>query len=203
MTFKIEEFKDETSQSELVKPPQKKEEEEEEEEEEENEPENEEGRKEEGEIGGEKEEGGEGEKAEKEEGKEGKEEKEEELKTDQNQPKPSEPKESESKENKENQEATIKQKDALTADNKLDANKNQFDVDTKNVDGEEMMIIKKVKTRIYKRHTKLEMPLYRSGDERVYNTSEPYGVLDIRVNCDKDKQDDYFSYKRLKLELDD
>ena len=66
----------------------------------------------------------------------------------------------------------------------------------------EVNIIRKVKVRYYKKHCKLEIPFIEERDESVYNINEPYGYIDIRFDCDKYKQEEYFVNKNIVLVLD-
>ena len=66
----------------------------------------------------------------------------------------------------------------------------------------ELNVIQKVKVRYYKKHCKLEIPFIEERDENVYNLNEPYGYIDIRFDCDKYRQEEYFANKNIALVLD-
>ena len=61
-------------------------------------------------------------------------------------------------------------------------------------------VIKKTKT--YRKHCRLEIPFCEEVVPDSYNINEPYGFIEIRFNCEKDKQEEYFKNKQLKIELD-
>ena len=44
--------------------------------------------------------------------------------------------------------------------------------------------------------------IFSMDDENVYYINEPYGFIDIRFDCDKDKQEEYFVNKNIVLVLD-
>ena len=66
----------------------------------------------------------------------------------------------------------------------------------------EVKIIEKTKIKYYKKHCRLEIPFVEERDENVYFINEPYGFIDIRFDCDKDKQEEYFDNKNIVLVLD-
>ena len=62
--------------------------------------------------------------------------------------------------------------------------------------------IKKVKNRYYKKHCKLQIPFIEQRDENVYNINEPYGYIEIRFDCDKYRQEEYFINRDISIVLD-
>ena len=59
-----------------------------------------------------------------------------------------------------------------------------------------------MKIRYYKKHCKLEIPFIEQTEESVYNVNEPLGYIEIRFDCDKYRQEEYFLYKKIVLVLD-
>ena len=62
--------------------------------------------------------------------------------------------------------------------------------------------LQKMKIRYYKKHCKLEVPFIEQSNEKVYNINEPYGYIEIRFDCDKYRQEEYFINKNIVLILD-
>ena len=62
--------------------------------------------------------------------------------------------------------------------------------------------IVRTKVRYYKKHCRLEVPFIEEQDPNTYNINEPYGFIELRFDCEKDKQEEYFQNKRLAIELD-
>ncbi len=60
----------------------------------------------------------------------------------------------------------------------------------------------RTKVRYYKKHCRLEIPFIEEQDPNTYNINEPYGFIELRFDCDKDKQEEYFQNKGLLIELD-
>ena len=60
----------------------------------------------------------------------------------------------------------------------------------------------RTKVRYYKKHCRLEIPFIEEQDPNTYNINEPYGFIELRLDCDKDKQEEYFQNKGLVIELD-
>ncbi len=69
-------------------------------------------------------------------------------------------------------------------------------------DGKGSVRIVKTKVRYYKKHCKLEVPFIEEQDPNSYNINEPYGFIELRFDCEKDKQEEYFQNKQLAIELD-
>ena len=69
-------------------------------------------------------------------------------------------------------------------------------------DGFERSIKIKTRTRFYKKHCRLDIPFSEEHAPNSYNINEPYGYIEIRFNCEKDKQEEYFRNKQLVIELD-
>ena len=80
--------------------------------------------------------------------------------------------------------------------------KNKSFINTENKDGIEKSIRVRTKTKTYRRHCRLEIPFCEEEAPDSYNINEPYGFIEVRFNCDKDKQEEYFKNKQLKIELD-
>ena len=78
--------------------------------------------------------------------------------------------------------------------------KNKFLKQIKDEQGNVKII--KTKVRYYKKHCKLEIPFIEEQDPNSYNINEPYGFIELRFDCDKDKQEEYFQNKQLVIELD-
>ena len=83
-----------------------------------------------------------------------------------------------------------------------DSMKNKSSINTENKDGIEKSIRVRTKTKTYRRHCRLEIPFCEEEAPDSYNINEPYGFIEVRFNCDKDKQEEYFRNKQLKIELD-
>ena len=83
-----------------------------------------------------------------------------------------------------------------------DSMKNKSFINTENKDGIEKSIRVRTKTKTYRRHCRLEIPFCEEEAPDSYNINEPYGFIEVRFNCDKDKQEEYFRNKQLKIELD-
>ena len=62
--------------------------------------------------------------------------------------------------------------------------------------------VHRMKIKYYKKHCKLEIPFIEQRDENVYNINEPYGYIEIRFDCDKFRQEEYFINKNIVLVLD-
>ena len=60
----------------------------------------------------------------------------------------------------------------------------------------------RTKVRYYKKHCKLEIPFIEEQDPNSYNINEPYGYIELRFDCEKDKQEEYFQNKQMVIELD-
>ena len=65
-----------------------------------------------------------------------------------------------------------------------------------------LSFLRKVKIKYYKKHCKLEIPFIEQRDENVYNINEPYGYIEIRFDCDKYRQEEYFINKNIFIVLD-
>ena len=83
-----------------------------------------------------------------------------------------------------------------------DSMKNKSSINTENKDSIEKSIRVRTKTKTYRRHCRLEIPFCEEEAPDSYNINEPYGFIEVRFNCDKDKQEEYFRNKQLKIELD-
>jgi hypothetical protein len=68
--------------------------------------------------------------------------------------------------------------------------------------GHEHTKIIRTKVRYYKKHCRLEIPFIEEQDPNTYNINDPYGFIELRLDCDKDKQEEYFQNKGLIIELD-
>ena len=66
----------------------------------------------------------------------------------------------------------------------------------------EEKIIQKVRIKYYKKHCKLEIPLKEDSIDGIYEINEPLGSIEIKFNCDKFRQEEYFINKDIKLILD-
>ena len=71
-----------------------------------------------------------------------------------------------------------------------------------NKEGKETTVKIKTKVKYYKKHCRLEVPFIEEQDPDCYNINEPYGYIELRFDCDKDKQEEYFKNKQLTIELD-
>ena len=65
-----------------------------------------------------------------------------------------------------------------------------------------LSFLRKVKIKYYKKHCKLEIPFIEQRDENVYNINEPYGYIEIRIDCDKYRQEEYFINKNIVIVVD-
>jgi hypothetical protein len=84
----------------------------------------------------------------------------------------------------------------------LDNIKNKSTINSEMKDGFERSIKIKTRTRFYKKHCRLDIPFSEEHAPNSYNINEPYGYIEIRFNCEKDKQEEYFRNKQLVIELD-
>ena len=80
-------------------------------------------------------------------------------------------------------------------------NKKSIEVETVKIK-KEVKITQKIKIKYYKKHCKLEIPFIEQRDENVYNINEPYGYIEIRFDCDKFRQEEYFVNKNIVIVLD-
>ena len=80
--------------------------------------------------------------------------------------------------------------------------KNKSTINNESKDGFERSVKIRTKTKYYKKHCRLEIPFCEEQDPDSYNINEPYGYIEIRFNCEKDKQEEYFRNKQLIIELD-
>ena len=66
----------------------------------------------------------------------------------------------------------------------------------------EVNVIQKTKIKYYKKHCKLEIPFEEEINENIYGINEPFGMIEIKFDCDKYRQEEYFVNKNIKLILD-
>ena len=66
----------------------------------------------------------------------------------------------------------------------------------------EVNIIQKMKVKYYKKHCKLDIPLKEESPEGIYEINEPFGTVEIKFDCDKFRQEEYFVNKDIKLILE-
>ena len=71
-----------------------------------------------------------------------------------------------------------------------------------NKEGKETTVKIRTKVKYYKKHCRLEIPFIEEQDPNCYSINEPYGYIELRFDCDKDKQEEYFKNKQLTIELD-
>ena len=69
-------------------------------------------------------------------------------------------------------------------------------------DGNETTVKIRTKVKYFKKHCRIEVPFIEEQDPNCYNINEPYGYIELRFDCDKDKQEEYFKNKQLAIELD-
>ena len=79
--------------------------------------------------------------------------------------------------------------------------KNKSVINSQTADGMEKSIKIKTKAKLYRKHCRLEIPICEEEVHDSYNINEPYGYIEIRLVCEKDKQEEYFRNKQLKIEL--
>ena len=84
----------------------------------------------------------------------------------------------------------------------MDSIKNKSTLNNESKEGFERSVKIRTKTKYYRKHCRLEIPFCEEQDPKSYNINEPYGYIEIRFNCEKDKQEEYFRNKNLKIELD-
>ena len=65
----------------------------------------------------------------------------------------------------------------------------------------EVNIIQQMKIRYYKKHCKLDIPFKEENLEGIYEINEPFGSVEIKFDCDKYRQEEYFINKDIKLIL--
>jgi len=66
----------------------------------------------------------------------------------------------------------------------------------------EVNLVQKTKIRYYKKHCKLDVPFQEEINEDIYEINEPFGTIEIKFDCDKYRQEEYFINKNIKLILD-
>ena len=84
----------------------------------------------------------------------------------------------------------------------LESMKNKSSINTETKDGFQRSMRIRTKTKTYRKHCRLDIPFCEEEAPESYNINEPYGYIEIRFNCEKDKQEEYFRNKQLKIELD-
>ena len=84
----------------------------------------------------------------------------------------------------------------------LESMKNKSTINTEVKDGLQKTMRIRTKTKTYRKHCRLDIPFCEEEAPESYNINEPYGYIEIRFNCEKDKQEEYFRNKQLKIELD-
>ena len=84
----------------------------------------------------------------------------------------------------------------------IESIKNKSVINSQTADGMEKSIKIKTKAKLYRKHCRLEIPICEEEVHDSYNINEPYGYIEIRFNCEKDKQEEYFRNKQLVIELD-
>ena len=84
----------------------------------------------------------------------------------------------------------------------MDSIKNKSILNNESKEGFERSVKIRTKTKYYRKHCRLEIPFCEEQDPKSYNINEPYGYIEIRFNCEKDKQEEYFRNKNLMIELD-
>ena len=138
------------------------------------------------------------------------EEKKEEEKVENNDTKNNENKGEENKDNK--KEENIEEENKITIEQKIIKSKKEGLLESISLpkskalkqlkDEKGNFKIIKTKVRYYKKHCKLEIPFVEQQDPNTYNINDPYGFIELRFDCDKDKQEEYFQNKQLIIELD-
>ena len=66
----------------------------------------------------------------------------------------------------------------------------------------EINVIQKTKIKYYKKHCKLDIPIVEDYTQGIYEINEPFGYIEIKFDCDKYRQEEYFVNKNIKLILD-
>ena len=66
----------------------------------------------------------------------------------------------------------------------------------------EVNVVHKTKVKYYKKHCRLEIPFEEENLEEIYDINEPFGYVEIKFDCDKYRQEEYFINKDIKLILD-
>ena len=66
----------------------------------------------------------------------------------------------------------------------------------------EVNVVHKTKVKYYKKHCRLEIPFEEENLEGIYDINEPFGYVEIKFDCDKYRQEEYFINKDIKLILD-
>ena len=138
------------------------------------------------------------------------EEKKEEEKVENNDTKNNENKGEENKDNK--KEENIEEENKITIEQKIIKSKKEGLLESISLpkskalkqlkDEKGNFKIIKTKVRYYKKHCKLEIPFVEQQDPNTYTINDPYGFIELRFDCDKDKQEEYFQNKQLIIELD-
>jgi len=66
----------------------------------------------------------------------------------------------------------------------------------------EVNVVQKTKIKYYKKHCKLDIPIVEDNIKGIYEINEPFGTVEIKFDCDKFRQEEYFVNKNIKLILD-
>ena len=108
-------------------------------------------------------------------------------------------------EDEEENEMLLEEKNEIKAEKRVKSKEMKIIEENKKVEMKETKeekMVQKVKIKYYKKHCKLEIPLIEESLEEIYEINEPIGTLEIRFNCDKYRQEEYFLNKDIKLILD-
>ena len=108
-------------------------------------------------------------------------------------------------EDEEENEMLLEEKNEIKAEKRVKSKEMKIIEENKKVEMKETKeekMVQKVKIKYYKKHCKLEIPLIEESLEGIYEINEPIGTLEIRFNCDKYRQEEYFLNKDIKLILD-
>jgi hypothetical protein len=108
-------------------------------------------------------------------------------------------------EDEEENEMLLEEKNEIKAEKRVKSKEMKIIEENKKVEMKETKeekMVQKVKIKYYKKHCKLEIPLIEESLEEIYEINEPIGTLEIRFNCDKYRQEEYFINKDIKLILD-
>ena len=99
-------------------------------------------------------------------------------------------------------EESVQQKEISTQEklNQEKGNEVQIDKNAKIV--KKVRIIEKTKVKYYKKYCRLEIPFLEEYISTIYNINEPLGYLDIKFECDKYRQEEYFINKNIKITID-
>ena len=64
------------------------------------------------------------------------------------------------------------------------------------------MAIRRLKSKVHKKYCRLEIPFVDGIENDIYSLNDPLGYIELRFECTKDKQDDYFINNKIMMVID-